>query len=88
MPSSREGRKLRLVQMIERGRVKPGDKLSIAGKPNSDAEVIDVKNVRLGNGQVMTWNQYGQKFTGHVAVNIYRHVLVNGVLLENLRSSH
>jgi hypothetical protein len=84
---SRDAGRLRMTQMIERRRVKRGDKLRIAGKPNSHAEVIDAKSVRLPDGQIMTWNQYGQKFTGHVAVNIYRQVLVNGVLLESLRSA-
>jgi len=68
-------RKLRIAEMIASGRVHPGDKLKIAGKPNTDAEVIDAKRVRLADGQVLTWNEYGQKFTGHVAVNIYRHVM-------------
>jgi hypothetical protein len=78
-------RKLRIAQLIEFGRVHPGDKMKIAGKVNSDAVVIDAKRVRLTNGQVLTWNEYGQKFTGHVAVNIYRHVTINGVPLESIR---
>jgi predicted transcriptional regulator len=77
--------KLRIAQMIELGRVNSGDRLIIAGKVDSAAEVIDAKNVRLSNGKIMTWNEYGQHFTGHVAVNIYRHVIVNGVPLESLR---
>ncbi len=88
-PSDKEttlnSQKLKIAEMIALGRVNVGDTLTIAGKAGSNAEVIDSKNVRLEDGQIMTWNEYGQKFTGHVAVNVYRHVIVNGVLLETLR---
>lgn len=85
LTNNAKNRKLRIAELITSGRVHPGYKLKIAGKLNTDAEVIDAKRVRLASGEVLTWNEYGQKFTGHVAVNIYRHVMINGVPLETLR---
>jgi hypothetical protein len=83
--STPTNKKLRIGEIIASGRVNPGDRLNVIGKAESDAEVVDSKRVRLKNGQIMTWNEYGEKFTGHVAVNVYRHVVVNGVPLESLR---
>jgi hypothetical protein len=79
-------KKLRIPELLRLGRVKSGDKLTVRGRTGSDAEVIDDQTIRLADGQTMTWNEYGQKFTGHVAVNIYKQVYVNGVLLGELRS--
>lgn len=84
-PSSNR-KKLRIPELIRLGRVKSGDKLTVRGRTSSDAEVIDDQTIRLADGQTMTWNEYGQKFTGHIAVNIYKQVYVNGVLLGKLRS--
>ena len=79
--------KLKLRDLFNVGVVRPGDRLTIRNRSNSEAIAIDDISVRIAaTDEVMTWNEYGQRFTGHVAVNIYKHVEVNGVLLGRLRS--
>lgn len=75
----------RLASMFQRGGLHRDYKLNIIGVSNSQAVAIDHKRVRLDNGSILTWNAYGEKFTGHVAVNIYRMITVNDQLLETLR---
>lgn len=86
MPSGikRDCSKMRLPELFKLGIVKRYDKLSIIGKIGSDAQAISADKVACGSFE-LSWNSYGQQFTGHKAVNIYKHVLVNGVLLETLR---
>lgn len=88
MPSGikRDHSKARLPELFKLGIVNRFDKLSIVGKAGSDAMALDADTIQLTSGVVMNWNTYGQRFTGHKAVNVYKHVLVNGVLLQTLRA--
>ena len=79
--------KLKLRDLFASGIIRSGDNLVIRNRSNSEATAINDSEVRVAEtGEILTWNEYGQRFTGHVAVNIYKQVLVNGVLLGALRS--
>ena len=76
----------RMKTLIEWGCLKPGDKLMIQKVQNSEAEVIDATTVRF-KGQVMTFNQWGQKATGWSAICIYEWAIhiAKGKSLDELR---
>lgn len=78
------GRKLRIPAMFESGIINVGDKVEVLNRANSDATVVDAKTVNY-QGTIMTFNEYGIKLVGHVAINVYIWVKVNGVLLDTLR---
>jgi len=65
--------------------IKTGDVLTILNHEESDAIVVDGSNVRYRN-QVMSYNEWGQKVTGWVALNIYKWGVLNGKTLDELRS--
>lgn len=71
--------------MFQSGIIKAGDILTILNYENSDAIVVDESNVRYGN-RVMSYNEWGQKVTGWVALNIYKWATLNGKTLGELRS--
>lgn len=83
---TRDRSKVRLPELFKAGLINYGDNLSVIGHSFSAATVINAKMIRMNDGTTMTWNEYGQRFTGHKAVNIYKHILVNDVLLESLRN--
>jgi uncharacterized protein with ParB-like and HNH nuclease domain len=84
--TERKVAKVKLPDLFAVGKLRSGDKLTVRNKLGSDAVALDADCVRVtSTGEVMTWNQYGQAFTGHVAVNIYKQILVNGTLLGSLR---
>lgn len=59
----------RIPTMFQRGILKPGDILTIRNHENSPAVVVDASKVRH-SGQIMSYNEWGQKVTGWVALNI------------------
>ena len=70
--------------MFQQGIIKPGDILTILNHENSPAVVIDASKVRH-RGQIMSYNEWGQKVTGWVALNIYEWAVLNGKTLGELR---
>lgn len=75
----------RIPIMFQRGIIKPGDVLTILDHENFPAVVVDASRVRHG-GQIMSYNEWGQKVTGWVALNIYKWAVLNGKTLDELRS--
>jgi hypothetical protein len=71
-PTTRRARTLlpRMPKLMEWGIVAPGNKLVIKGYPDSQAEVVDSKDVRF-KGETMSYNEWGQKVTGWSAICIY-----------------
>ncbi|MDX6559117.1 MAG: hypothetical protein QOF72_2166 [Blastocatellia bacterium] len=84
-PTTGATRLPRTPAMFERGIIKAGDILTILHHEKSDAIVVDGSNVRYG-GRVMSYNEWGQKVTGWVALNIYKWAALNGKMLGELRS--
>jgi hypothetical protein len=84
-PTMREKGSPRTPDMFQRGIIKAGDILTILNHENSDAIVVDGSNVRYGN-RVMSYNEWGQKVTGWVALNIYKWATLNSKTLGELRS--
>lgn len=76
---------VRTPAMFQRGIIKAGDVLTILNHEKSDAIVVDGSNVRYRN-QIMSYNEWGQKVTGWVALNIYKWGVLNGKTLDELRS--
>jgi hypothetical protein len=74
----------RIPIMFQQGLIKPGDILTILNHDNSPAVVIDASKVRHA-GQIMSYNEWGQKVTGWVALNIYEWAVLNGKTLGELR---
>lgn len=56
--------------LFEWGILKKGDKLLIKGYENSEAEVLDGKQV-IYNGKNLTYNQWGKAVTGWTSICIY-----------------
>lgn len=74
----------RIGVMFERGVIKPGDTMTILDRKNSEAVVVDAGNVMYGS-QVMSYNEWGQKVTGWVSLNIYKWAVLKGQTLDELR---
>lgn len=79
-------RRLQSTQdLIELGRLKVGDTLTIRGRDNSVARVLDGRHVEF-NGQRMTFNEWGQRVTGWPSIRIYTMAcLADGRTLDELR---
>lgn len=80
------GGNLRIPEMIERGILKVGAVVTIKGKQNSEAAIVDGKTVKFGKKE-MGFNEWGILVVGHAAVNIYKHAMYEGKLLQELRSA-
>ena len=79
-------RRLQSTQdLIDLGRLKVGDILAIRGRPDSGARVVDGRHVEF-NGDIMTFNEWGQRVTGWAAIQIYAWAcLPDGRTLADLR---
>lgn len=60
----------KLDWMIEKGLVKPGDKICVISHPEETATIIDGKHVEYNN-ETMSANVFGCKVTGWKAIQIY-----------------
>lgn len=60
----------KLDWMIEKGLVKPGDKICVISYPNEVATIIDGRHVEY-NGETMSMNVFGCKVTGWSAIQSY-----------------
>ncbi len=71
--------------LIRLGRLKVGDTLTIRDRDDSAARVLDGRHVEF-KGQKMTFNQWGQRVTGWLAIRIYTEAcLPDGKTLNELR---
>jgi predicted type IV restriction endonuclease len=89
MPSDRAPITRRQFQstqdLFELGKLKAGQTLSIKGRANSAARVIDGKSVEF-RGQTMSYLAWGKQVTGWQAVQIYTvAVTADGRTLDELR---
>jgi hypothetical protein len=72
-------------ELFELGRLKAGDTLTIRGRENSMARVIDGRHVDF-RGQRMTFNDWGQRVTGWPSIRIYTMAcLPDGRTIDQLR---
>ena len=75
-------------EMVERGLLPIGTRLTIKDRPDSEATVVDGQRVEF-RGEVMSFNAWGCAATGWTAIQIYKcAVLPDGRLLEALREEH
>lgn len=76
----------RMDKLFEWGIIKKGDIISIRNFEDSDAEVKDVKYV-IYKGELMPFNQWGEKVTGWSAISIYEWTKINELdkTLDELR---
>lgn len=65
----------KLDWMIEKGLVKPGDKICVISHPNEVATVIDGRHVEY-NGEIMSMNAFGCKITGWSTINSYAYMKI------------
>ena len=73
--------------LLELGRLKVGDTVSIRGRDNSSARVLDGKHVDF-KGQRMTFNEWGRGVTGWPSIRIYTMAcLPDGRTLDELRDT-
>jgi predicted type IV restriction endonuclease len=81
-----ERRKLQSTKdLIELGRLKIGETLTIRGRDNSAARVLDGRHVEF-QGQRLTFNEWGQRVTGWPSIRIYTMAcLPDGRTLDELR---
>jgi hypothetical protein len=76
----------RMAKLIEWGILKPGDKLNIKGREDSEAEVIDDKYVKF-NDKTLSYNDWGRKVTEWSTINIYDWAVKDGKTLADLRGA-
>lgn len=83
---TQERRKLQSTKdLIELGRLKVGEILTIRGRDNSTARVVDGRFVEF-QGQRLTFNEWGQRVTGWPSIRIYTMAcLPDGRTLDALR---
>lgn len=80
-------RLMRTTDMVERGLLPVGTELTIKGRPDSSARVIDGRYV-VFRGEQMSYNAWGCRATGWTSIQIYKWaVMPDGNLLEMLRQS-
>lgn len=84
-PTTRATGLPRIPGMFQSGIIKAGDILTILNHEDSEAIAVDESNIRYRD-QVMSYNEWGQKVTGWVALNIYKWAALNGKTLGELRS--
>lgn len=76
---------MRTQEMFARGLISAGMKLTIKGRPDSEAVVVDGRQVEF-KGKKMSFNEWGCAATGWTAIQIYLWALMpDGRLLEALR---
>jgi hypothetical protein len=87
-PSEQGGARRRLQStrdLIALGRLKIGTTLTIRGRDNSSARVLDDRHVEF-KGKRMTFNEWGQTVTGWPSIRIYTMAcLPDGRTLDELR---
>lgn len=84
-PSSARRRLQSTQDLVDLGRLKIGETLTIRGRDNSSARVVDGRNVEF-KGQRMTFNEWGQRVTGWPSIRIYTMAcLPDGRTLDALR---
>jgi hypothetical protein len=84
-PSSPRRRLQSTQDLIALGRLKVGDTLTIRGRDNSTARVVDGRYVEF-KGERMTFNEWGQRVTGWPSIRIYTMAcLPDGKTLDELR---
>jgi hypothetical protein len=72
-------------ELFELGRLKAGDTLTIRGRDNSMARVIDGRHVDF-RGRRVSFNDWGQRVTGWPSIRIYTMAcLPDGRTLDQLR---
>lgn len=57
--------------------IKTGDVVYLKNRPEEKAKVIDYKNVNY-KGNVLTFNQWGQKVNNWKSIRIYDWVIIEG----------
>lgn len=88
--SSQPGRtrklRIRLGEMISRGKVHPGDHLHFKDAPEATCEVVDGANAKA-KGQTLSYLEWAKQQSGWQSVNIYEWLVhvPTGQLLEKLR---
>lgn len=71
--------------LIDLGRLTLGDVLSIRGREDSSARVLDGRHVEF-KGERITFNEWGQRVTGWPSIRIYTMAcLADGRTLDQLR---
>jgi len=84
-PNSPRRRLQSTQDLIELGRLKVGDTLSLRGRDDSTVRVLDGRHVEF-KGERMTFNEWGQRVTGWPSVRIYTMAcLLDGRTLDQLR---
>lgn len=79
-------RPMRTTEMFELGLIRAGLPLTIKGRPDSTAIVVDGRHVDY-RGQRMSFNDWGCRATGWTAIQIYEWALLeDGRKLAELRS--
>jgi len=74
-----------MADLLILGRIKVGDTLTIKGRPNSAAIIVDGKHVMF-KGEQLSFNEWGCRVTGWTAIQIYKWALIpDGRLLDQLR---
>lgn len=81
----KRARKMETPEMVERGLLKVGTRLTIKGRPGTEAIVADGKNVIYKNKE-MTFNMWGVRITGGKQSIYHFATLPDGRTLEELRS--
>ena len=78
-------KKMETTEMVERGLLKEGTKLTIKNRPGSEATVIDGKNVKF-QGNIMSFHQWGKRVLQQ-KVSIYLYAtLPNNETLDQIRT--
>ena len=84
-PSGPRKRLQSTQDLIDLGRLNVGDVLSIRGREDSSARVLDGRHVEF-KGECITFNEWGQRATGWPSIRIYTMAcLANGRTLDQLR---
>jgi hypothetical protein len=65
----------RMDKLFEWGLIKPGIRIKIRNFDDSEAETVDENKVRF-QGEMMSYNQWGQKVTGWSSINIYEWTVI------------
>jgi hypothetical protein len=85
LSATRRARRMKTTEMVERGVLPVGTRLTIRNRPDSVATVVDGKRVSY-RGETMSFNAWGCLVTGWSAVQIYTMALLpDGRPLEVLR---
>ena len=76
---------MKTPEMVEKGLLPVGTKLTTMGHSDSEAIVADGRAVEF-RGEQMTFGDWGCRVAGWTAIQIYKHaVLPDGRLLDALR---